>query len=73
MLSSYSVACPYENCGWTGSLMPSLLRGAAAAEIRSMQRAWFQCPRCQRDWEVRIADDAVTVQSSPPETPVSER
>ncbi len=31
------------------------------AEIVSMQRAWFRCPRCQRDWEVRIADDRVTV------------
>ncbi len=62
MLSSYSVACPYETCGWTGSLVPSLLRGGATAEIRSMQRAWFQCPRCQRDWEVRITDDRVTIQ-----------
>jgi hypothetical protein len=26
-----------------------------------MQRAWFRCPRCQRDWEVRIKDDKVSV------------
>jgi hypothetical protein len=23
MLSSYPVACPHTNCGWTGSLVPS--------------------------------------------------
>jgi hypothetical protein len=61
MLSSYPVACPHENCGWTGSLVPSHLRGGVDAEIASMQRAWFRCPRCQRDWEVRIKDDKVTV------------
>jgi hypothetical protein len=61
MLSSYPVVCPYKSCGWTGSLVPSLVRGGADAEIASMQRAWFQCPRCQRDWEVRITNDRVTV------------
>lgn len=61
MLSSYSVACPHETCGWTGSLVPSLLRGGTDAEIASMQRAWFRCPRCQGDWEVRITKDRVTV------------
>jgi hypothetical protein len=61
MLTSYPVACPHENCDWTGSLLPSILRGGPDAEIVSMQRAWFRCPRCQRDWEVRIADDRVTV------------
>jgi hypothetical protein len=61
MLSSYSVTCPHEQCGWTGNLVPSLVRGGADAEIASMQRAWFRCPRCQRDWEVRITDDRVTV------------
>jgi hypothetical protein len=61
MLSSYSVGCPHETCGWTGSLIPSLLRGGADAEIVSMQRAWFRCPRCERDWEVRINNDRVTV------------
>lgn len=61
MLSSYPMACPHENCGWTGSLVPSLIRGGADAEIASMQRAWCRCPRCERDWEVRITDDRVTV------------
>jgi hypothetical protein len=61
MLSSYSVACPHENCTWNGSLVPSVLRGGPDAEIVSMHRAWFRCPRCQADWEVRIADDKVTV------------
>jgi hypothetical protein len=61
MLSSYPVACPHVNCGWTGSLVPSVLRGGADAEIASMHRAWFRCPRCQADWEVRIIDDRVTV------------
>ena len=61
MLSSYPVACPHGNCGWTGSLVPSLLRGGEDAEIASGQRAWLQCPRCRRDWEVQIKDDRVTV------------
>jgi hypothetical protein len=61
MLSSYPVGCPHANCGWIGSLVPSLLRGGADAEIASMHRAWFRCPRCQGDWEVRITDDRVTV------------
>jgi hypothetical protein len=61
MLSSYSVSCPHETCGWTGSLVPSLVRGGSDAEIRSGQRAWFQCPLCRRDWEVRIRDDRVTI------------
>jgi hypothetical protein len=26
-----------------------------------MQRAWFRCPRCEEDWEVRIRDDTVIV------------
>jgi hypothetical protein len=61
MLSSYPVACPLEDCGWIGSLIPSLLQGGGGAEIASMHRAWFRCPRCQCDWEVRITNDRVTV------------
>jgi hypothetical protein len=61
MLSSYSVACPHENCGWTGSLVPSRYQGGVDAEIGSAQRAWFQCPRCQGDWQVQITNDSVTV------------
>jgi hypothetical protein len=61
MLSSYSVACPHENCNWTGSLVPSHVRGGTEAEIVSTHRAWFCCPGCQRDWEVRITNDRVTV------------
>ncbi len=61
MLSSYRVACPYTGCGWNGSLVPSVLRDGEDSEIVSGQRAWLQCPRCQRDWEVRIKDDKVTV------------
>lgn len=61
MLSSYPVSCPYEGCGWGGNLVPSLLRGGADAEIGRMQRAWFRCPSCQRDWEVRISGDRVSV------------
>jgi len=50
MLSSYPVTCPYENCEWTGSLIPSLIQGGASAEIASRQRAWFRCPLCRRHW-----------------------
>ncbi len=61
MLSSYRVACLDATCGWIGSLVPSLVRGGPDAEIASKHRAWFRCPRCQRNWEVRITDDRVTV------------
>ena len=61
MLSSFPVACPHEGCGWTGNLIPSLIRGGTGEEVASMQRAWFCCPRCHRDWEVRITNDRVTV------------
>jgi len=61
MLSSYPVACPHKHCGWEGNLVPSLLKGGVSAEIVSMHRAWFCCPNCHGDWEVRITDDKVTV------------
>jgi hypothetical protein len=61
VLSSYRVACPFEGCGWSGSLVPSTARGGADAEVAVMQRAWFHCPGCRRDWEVNISGDAVTV------------
>jgi hypothetical protein len=61
MLTSYPVNCPHGECGWTGNLVPSLLQGGADAEVTSKRRAWFRCPRCRRDWEVRIDQDAVTV------------
>lgn len=61
MMTSYPVACPHAGCSWTGSLIPSSIRGGTNAEIASMQRAWFRCPRCDADWEVRITNDRVTV------------
>jgi hypothetical protein len=61
MLSSYPVSRPHEGCGWSGNLLPSLVRGGSSEEIASMQRAWFRCPRCEGDREVRIIDDKVTV------------
>lgn len=66
MLTSFSVACPNPACDWTGNLVPSHLQGGADAEIVSTHRAWFQCPRCQRDWEVRITDEKVTVLPAEP-------
>jgi len=61
MLSSYSVACPHQACDWKGNLVPSHVQGGNDAVMASMQRAWFKCPRCRRDWEVRIKDDEVVV------------
>ena len=61
MISSYPVICPHCDCGWAGSLIPSLVRGGTGAEIGPMQCAWFRCPRCDRDWEVRITNDRITV------------
>ena len=60
MKSSYPVMCPDRGCGWHGNLVPSLSPGGADAEVASAQRAWFHCPLCQRDWEVRITNDRVT-------------
>jgi hypothetical protein len=60
MLSSFPVKCPHEGCGWSGSLVPSIRRGGADAEVAAAQRAWFHCPQCNRDWEVRISNDRVT-------------
>jgi hypothetical protein len=60
MLSSYPVACPKPGCKWTGSLVPSRKQGGGDSEILSMHRAWFHCPRCSGDWEVRITNDTVT-------------
>lgn len=60
MLSSYPIACPHSACGWKGNLVPSLLQGGVAEEVTAMQRAWFRCPHCGRDWEVRIDGDRVT-------------
>jgi hypothetical protein len=42
-------------------LVPSLLKGGESEEIASMQRAWFRCPRCRKDWEVRITGEEVSV------------
>ena len=66
MLSSYRVACPYEGCGWSGSLVPSLTQGGADAEVAEMQRAWLHCPGCRRDWEVRVHGDAAEVVPAAP-------
>jgi hypothetical protein len=60
MLTSFSVTCPNELCGWNGSLIPSIRQGGMGAEVDSTKRAWFRCPRCLRDWEVQITDDRVT-------------
>jgi hypothetical protein len=38
MLSSYPVVCPHGNCGWSGTLIPSHVRGGEDAEIASMDR-----------------------------------
>jgi hypothetical protein len=61
MLSSFPVTCPHDQCGWTGNLVPSHLRGGIDSVIVSMHRAWFRCPHCQRDWEVRITNESVKV------------
>ena len=61
MLSSFRVACPHAGCDWTGSLVPSVLRDGADAEIASGHWAWLQCPQCRRNWEVRIKDEKATV------------
>jgi hypothetical protein len=61
MLSSYPIACPHHGCGWAGNLVPSQIRGGVSAEIASSQRAWFLCPRCQRNWEMMIQGEKVVM------------
>jgi len=73
MLSSYPVSCPHTDCDWIGNLMPSQVRGGPDAEILSMHRAWYYCPRCKRDLEVRIEDDRVIVIPAPVDTTESFR
>jgi hypothetical protein len=57
MLTSYPAACPHEDCGWMGNLVPSSIRGGHRSEIEPRQPAWFRCPNCGRDWEMRIRGD----------------
>ena len=73
MLSSYRVACPHEGCGWSGSLVPSLLQGGATAEVPAVQRAWLRCPGCQRDWEVHVSGDTATIAPVTPRGPGTAR
>lgn len=61
METGYRAACPHEDCGWTGDLSPSMDRGGPIGRLASTGRAWFCCPHCQRDWEVRILRDGVTI------------
>jgi len=61
MFGAYPVTCPHQGCDWYGKLVSSLVWGGAEAEIAAMQRAWFQCPSCQREWEVRLTGDKVVV------------
>lgn len=61
MLSSFPVCCPHEGCGWSGNLVPSFLQGGADSEVAKAQQAWFRCPGCRHDWEVRISGDRVAV------------
>jgi hypothetical protein len=61
MLTSYPVACPHENCGWSGNLIPSHFRAGEDAVIAAGQRAWLHCPRCGSDWELRLSGDRLIV------------
>ncbi len=40
---------------------PSLPREGPSAVIVSKNEAWFRCPHCQRDWEVRITDEKAKI------------
>jgi hypothetical protein len=43
--------------------VPASVQGGGGAEIAAAQKAWFRCPRCQRDWKARISNDRVTIVS----------
>lgn len=61
MLISFPVACPHEDCDWSGNLVPSVVQGWADVRFASGRRAGFRCPRCRRDWMGVITDDRVVV------------
>ena len=61
MLSDCSVVLSHENCDWTGDLVLSHVQRRGEAEIGPTDQAWFRCPRCQHQWEVRVTDDALIV------------
>jgi hypothetical protein len=61
MLSGYPVACPQQDCEWTGNLVPSQVRGGADAEIAAAQPAWFLCPSCHRIWQMGIQGEKAVV------------
>jgi len=59
MLTSYLVSCPHADCHWSGCLLPHEHLEAWRGAAPNRSEAVFQCPRCQRNWHVRLVGDDV--------------
>lgn len=59
MLTSYSVACPHQNCGWRGSLLPEGDPAAWKRSTPTRSEVLFHCPRCEGEWRARVVGDDV--------------
>ena len=62
MLTDYSVHCPYEDCGWRGSLFPEGKREDWKPACPTQRLISFRCPHCDREWQARIVgEDAINL------------
>jgi hypothetical protein len=59
MLTSYSVKCPNEGCGWRGSLLPKGNAEAWRGFTPRLSEVVFQCPECETEWHARVVGDDV--------------
>jgi hypothetical protein len=59
MLTSYLVKCPYPDCNWSGSLLPSRDTEAWRSSVPTASTAEFECPGCMREWHAKVVGDDV--------------
>lgn len=62
MLTNYPVRCPYEGCGWRGTLFPLDSAVVCRTAQPTNRTISFECPKCRRDWKARVVgEDAVNL------------
>lgn len=59
MLTSYLVRCPFPDCEWFGSLLPSRDTDSWRGSIPTTSMAVFECPQCGHEWRARILGDDI--------------
>jgi hypothetical protein len=59
VLTDYMVTCPYPNCRWSGSLLPSRNRDAWLSAAPTTHHVVFECPRCRREWRAELVGEDV--------------